>query len=1006
MTQDLYYIDEGYYDIGYFVYTADAEAAVATTSQIACTAGIIANGQASLEATFSQTAALSHIYGADLFAMSNASLAAEVSRIRDNNIAVAGVFSISTDASRTVNISASEDFAFSISMINARIRASEAAIDAAFSLAADAVRLDGGLIVEAYGTWTSSTSLNVQVELIKQSSIDATVSTQLAATISHIQGADLNAFNQVQLIASADKILSTTSSLNSTTDLAVTSLRIFDNVVHVDLTASQVISIGVIKTSTNSLTAQVDLTATISHIHGADLNAFNTAALTVSIDKYVGISLDLSLTFTQLSNVNKQAIALLDLTTSTVLDAQVQKVKEFSSNIISSSQLSADINLIKFYSNLQWVPTNGSPAYNSTYRAQPSNSGASVSLITGTLGTSRYLTTNGNASSKLSIDLSRFTAWTVEFWFGVTVNPYTTGGDGHTLFTALNDAGQTSFEIRNIKPSGGAAYTRATLYDTSGTSYVIELPTLAPSSTLTHIALQRNINGSISFYQNGLRSATYAGPATFRSNTKFQISESINDTVATSWLFDEVRVSSVARYTGLSFTVPTTKFELDTSTPLLSHFDNTISIVNSEITANLISSSFINASVIRLPGIIIDLPSQSTLSAIPENRTKDLSASLQSNGFLVSAVGRIRPFVDIEVATFSLDGSANVIKGIAVVLSSSTSLNSLITKTLGIIEINASSTAQLTANYGILTAGSVELTTSSNLDAYLGLIKRTASNQTANFALEVQVLAAKVTDASLNVITSFNLTNDKLVSGTASLSSQINLQAIAGNTVPFISTPNSSFNLDCSLERIIGIASSLDTNSQLLANVTIDKTFTIGLASQITQIVIATSTRTLVISTESIASELVAISRILKPGASLFSQSQLVANASVISSRINADLVSNLELVVRLTRLAGLSSQQIASSQLQAQLGKVVNAQAGLTMQAFTLTVLNKVTFDPELTWKIPSENRYWKIPREINLDDAIVYLVPREIRNWTIPAENNYYVVEYEDRIYKIKGK
>lgn len=990
MTQDLYYIDEGYYDIGYFVYTADAEAAVATTSQIACTAGIIANGQASLEATFSQTAALSHIYGADLFAMSNASLAAEVSRIRDNNIAVAGVFSISTDASRTVNISASEDFAFSISMINARIRASEAAIDAAFSLAADAVRLDGGLIVEAYGTWTSSSSLDAGASLAKGLAANISSSLELTASISHIEGADLNAFNTASLSISLDKIVGNAVSLELNSQVSLTALRLLDFDSHLDLTASQVTSTSVNKPFDSLLASTVALTATISHIHGADLNAFNTAALTSSIDKFTGVSTSLTLSFNQTSTILRLKGFSLGLQATATLTSNATKLRTVNASLQSSSVLSSSA--IETF--------NASRPFTLHRRFGPNL----ISLDPSNISTAQKK--YGSASLFVQgYRTNNSTGELAEVNPNATTNPFfiNSSQDFYISFWTYFSTGPTSASTSGIYSSilqlpGIDLGLRSTTFDSdpylrAGSNFTIQEQTQEVSRNVWYRWEAYRIGSTVTFKFNNqiVGTATFSDTiGTFGSSGgTIRIGHQTNGFIPSNIYFDDIFISVGTN--AVQNTKPSGEI-FDgalTTTKLLYHFngdaiDETTGLQNA--TASLSTSA--------------------VLSAAPENRTKDLSASLQSNGFLVSAAGRIRPFVDIEVATFSLDGSLNVIKGTEVVLSSSSSLNSLITKNIGTIEINASSTAQLTANYGILTAGSVELSSSSNLDAYLDLIKRTAANTSANFALEVQVLAAKVTDASLNVITSFNLTNDKLVSGTASLSSQINLQAIAGNTVPFISTPNSSFNLDCSLERIIGIASSLDTNSQLLANVTIDKTFTIGLASQITQIVIATSTRTLVISTESIASELVAISRILKPGASLFSQSQLVANASVISSRINADLVSNLELVVRLTRLAGLSSQQIASSQLQAQLGKVVNAQAGLTMQAFTLTVLSKVTFDPELTWKIPSENRYWKIPREINLDDAIVYLVPREIRNWTIPAENNYYVVEYEDRIYKIKGK
>ena len=118
MTQDLYYVESGYLtpDSGYYVYTADAEAAVSSAATMAVTAGVIKDCVSTIVCQTTVAAVISHIHGADLVAFSNAAIATQITVIRGNNVALTSVFSAAIDGSRGIYVSAQADSTASISI--------------------------------------------------------------------------------------------------------------------------------------------------------------------------------------------------------------------------------------------------------------------------------------------------------------------------------------------------------------------------------------------------------------------------------------------------------------------------------------------------------------------------------------------------------------------------------------------------------------------------------------------------------------------------------------------------------------------------------------------------------------------------------------------------------------------------------------------------------------------------------------------------------------------------
>ncbi len=208
------YFVEGYLPVDYFVFegnaingeysltalltkVGDAVFGVGTFTTITTTSvsvNVIASGQSAITAAFTQTAIISHIEGADLFAFSNAQLEAAVRRIRDNNITASAAFSVAVDFVRTRNTASEEAAEFSFTANTVRSRDYASSQSAAFSLAA---AIDDR-------TRDQSSALTSQFVF--------------TATISHIEGADLVAFTNAELTATATRIkqIASTQSVSTT----------------------------------------------------------------------------------------------------------------------------------------------------------------------------------------------------------------------------------------------------------------------------------------------------------------------------------------------------------------------------------------------------------------------------------------------------------------------------------------------------------------------------------------------------------------------------------------------------------------------------------------------------------------------------------------------------------------------------------------------------------------------------------------------------------------------
>lgn len=339
---DLYYYESGYIDASYFVYTADAEAVIESSSTLTATVGVIKEAQVTLTVTTSVTATLSHIYGADLFAMSSAALAAEVSRIRDNNIAVSSVFSISTDASRTVNVSSSEDDSFNITITNARLRATEAAIDAAFSLdVAGLVTRTTTALLES----TTSLSVGATVEIGATNGEAAlTATSELSASFDRVRDTNSSIDSTTSLSTNVSAIRTTTALLESTTLVSADpTVQIGPTEAQADLTSSCELSVSVAVTRTTNiaLDSNTNLGSSISRISASTIDCQSLFNPNISCQAITNTFAVLDSTSTLAIDYARSRDSATDMAASTMLAADVQAQRQVSTDAVASSELSS-----------------------------------------------------------------------------------------------------------------------------------------------------------------------------------------------------------------------------------------------------------------------------------------------------------------------------------------------------------------------------------------------------------------------------------------------------------------------------------------------------------------------------------------------------------------------------------------------------------------------------------------------------------------------------------------
>jgi len=371
---DLYYIENGYYELGYFVYIADGASQLTSQSSVVCSSEVIRNASSTLEVTVSISAAITHIEGFDLFAFTDAAIAIQVDRLRENNIAVTDVFAINVDYIKVKQSESDLEDTFT-SVING-IRNRESTISefqVAFSFECSPIVIigekteanadltadfnlsaDAGVIINFISNASSVFSITIDSGAVIDNQLTLSSEFSLSATISHIEGADLFAFGNASLTTDVSVIRDYQSAISSNVVLDIQTSKIIEGEVFCDdLFAS---SASANKTSETISTLTGNFTQSTNARSRLRSGAILSSEFALSLEAYkiIQYQSNVSCEFTSISAIsnirgvdiiasdfaNLEVIAratkrgVSALTSQASLSVNFLKIKEFSTRII------------------------------------------------------------------------------------------------------------------------------------------------------------------------------------------------------------------------------------------------------------------------------------------------------------------------------------------------------------------------------------------------------------------------------------------------------------------------------------------------------------------------------------------------------------------------------------------------------------------------------------------------------------------------------------------------
>lgn len=339
MTQDLNYYESGYIEVGYYTYTADAESLISSQATISVTPTRIQDTTIAINSSFNQSCVISHIEGADLFAFTEAQLAAQVDRIRDNNINVSSVFSTAIDGTRGIYISAQADAVSLIDVYNTRIRDDEAAIDAAFSISVDASK-----ITAKYGEAALTSIFEQSVIADKLREVYSSLESNFEQTTDSIRIREIESSqsSSFEITTNNNRIVEFSSFENSLFSPSITINPVRNTFAVLDSVASINVNIEIIRDVSSNQSAAFTQTAINDTFRGFNSQLESIYSTNIVADRFANFDISLSSNFEQTSYelVIRETSAAVDFNTSLTIDAnQLKSTSVALSSIFSKSAI-------------------------------------------------------------------------------------------------------------------------------------------------------------------------------------------------------------------------------------------------------------------------------------------------------------------------------------------------------------------------------------------------------------------------------------------------------------------------------------------------------------------------------------------------------------------------------------------------------------------------------------------------------------------------------------------
>ena len=420
--------------------------------------------------------------------------------------------------------------------------------------------------------------------------------------------------------------------------------------------------------------------------------------------------------------------------------------------------------------------------------------------------------------------------------------------------------------------------------------------------------------------------------------------------------------------------------------------------VKSVATVHASSSSSLSCEVTKQIGTItVNANSSSSIFA---NATKGavVSASLQSQGFALTSIGRIRPFIDDMVVNSTLEANYNVVKVYSANLSSSATQSADVTKIIGPITANLESVASVVARVVIIPFGNIHMGTTFSQTTNASRIRGISSNVSSDTTCSSIVNIYRRLESSM--ISSSNLIANAYK--IKQFSSQLNAFAselIAINKIGNVlihASSSSTVSINARINKANSVV--IDASASLTCSTKVIKSFRSTSSSSFNIQIIADSGKI--------------------AGGSFVSNSQLSVSTKKIASGLSS-LQSTVTLTARLTTkkqgislemsfgtlnvsakvIRSSSSNLSSSSSLSAVGGNLKTFTANLQCQGFVLISGKVINLEASSIYIVPKEDRSWIVTEGDNN-----WYIPIESRSWEIAQEVNEWGIPFENRNYFIK--
>jgi hypothetical protein len=870
-------------------------------------------------------------------------------------------------------------------------------------------------------------------------------------------------------------------------------------------------AVGVIRAASVSLTSAFTQTAVISHIEGADLFAFTNASLAAEVSRIRDNNVAVTAAFTQVTAGAKFIHFSSDQNSVVTVTANNLRVRFNEAAVSAAFSLACDATNIpggivqEAAGSLTSAFTSTSTAIKSV-TASSAVSAVSNTRICGGVRYERPLVAESLNNVGINTSTKKFGQGSLELGTGsgyinyyatkdlvAQGNPAGTGDEfllefwfyststrtNRTLFDYTNSAGTQQYWSFGFNSSG---YLQFVIRGPSLNAFYTSSTTLS-SNQWNHVAVSFSTAfgaGGISIWLNGSRihnTSSVAIPPIPPDLGLLRIGN--RATTGLTGYIDDLRVATayhgsntlidIGRSPSSStITVPTDRlYNDDAYTRFLGHFDldNCDDVSDIELAQSLVAGTFTLSADVRKFGVVTAEAALTSTSTVVATGSKihPGQADFTAVASVVTVTGRIRPQVADLTSTFTLAVDTQVIKVTGSNMSAEFSQAVDVTKQLGPITSDLSSTATLSAQAVLTNDIQANITAFGSLLAATGRIRPQVADLSSVFNLSVDSQIVKVSAANLNSqFTQTTVITKNFGPITADLNSQATVSAQA-TTIPGGSIVMSSqFTTSVVNQRL---RNNL-INSQVTASVTVDAIKVIVATSnqqaQFNQSTQALRIKQLSSAFNSIATELVAAARVGSALVDIQTVSTLTANAVTLPSgsvqmqavtgltvaynrikSFNAQLTSAFQPVINVTTsndataiINVVSSMSIGSSKIARSSASIVST-ATMTVSASKVT--NGISLEFTLGTLAASAKRIRNVQCQASviatmnlnagkritasanlsvqgfvvvvgvllyIDPDLIYMVPRETRSFKIRKENRLLVIDQENREYIVRGK